>query len=91
MGNIFAIRAGKHNIPPIAMGSHLDTQPTGGRYDGILGVLAALEVLRTVHDAGYITHAPLAIVVWTNEEGARFIPSMLGSAVWAEEKTLEFG
>lgn len=91
MGNIFAVRPGRLPGPPIAMGSHLDTQPTGGRYDGILGVLAALEVLRAIHEAGYVTEHALAIVVWTNEEGARFIPTMLGSAVWAEAQTVEFG
>ncbi|WVF69414.1 hypothetical protein IAT40_004191 [Kwoniella sp. CBS 6097] len=91
MGNIFAVRPGKQQGPPIAMGSHLDTQPTGGRYDGILGCLAALEVLRACHEAGYETNHPLAAIVWTNEEGARFIPSMLGSAVWSGVKPIEFG
>ena len=73
------------------MGSHLDTQPTGGRYDGILGVLGALEALRTIHASGYRPRHPIAVVVWTNEEGARFIPSMLGSAVWSHMQTLDFG
>ncbi|OCF40034.1 amidase [Kwoniella heveanensis CBS 569] len=91
MGNIFAVRPGKQQGAPIAMGSHLDTQPTGGRYDGILGCLAALEVLRACHEAGYETIHPLVAIVWTNEEGARFIPSMLGSAVWAGMKPVEFG
>ncbi|WVQ85845.1 hypothetical protein IAT38_008013 [Cryptococcus sp. DSM 104549] len=91
MGNIFAVRPGRSDRPPIAIGSHLDTQPTGGRYDGILGVLSGLEVLRAVHEFGYETEVPLAVVVWTNEEGARFIPSCIGSSVYAESFSLEFG
>ncbi len=84
MGNMFARRPGKNPaLSPIAMGSHLDTQPTGGKFDGALGVLAALEALRTLHDAGYQTNAPLELVNWTNEEGARFAPAMLASGVFA--------
>src|ERR1700752_3394945 len=84
MGAMFARREGQRNdIPPIAMGSHLDTQPTGGKYDGVLGVLGALESLRTLHQAGYETNAPIEIVNWTNEEGARFAPAMLASGVFA--------
>ncbi len=84
IGNMFATRPGRNNdLPPIAMGSHLDTQPTGGRFDGVLGVLAGLECLRTMHAAGYETHAPVMLVNWTNEEGARFAPAMLGSGVHA--------
>ena len=84
MGNMFARRPGKNPaLPPIAMGSHLDTQPTGGKFDGVLGVLAALEVLRTLHEAAYETNAPIEIVNWTNEEGARFAPAMLASGVFA--------
>ncbi len=84
MGNMFARRPGKHAaLPPIAMGSHLDTQPTGGKFDGVLGVLAALEAMRTLHDLGYATNAPIEIVNWTNEEGARFAPAMLASGVFA--------
>jgi N-carbamoyl-L-amino-acid hydrolase len=84
LGNIFALRPGKApDLPPIAAGSHLDTQPHGGRFDGVFGVLAALEVLRTLEDHGFRTEAPVAAVVWTNEEGARFAPSMMGSAVFA--------
>ena len=64
--------ASRNDLPPIAMGSHLDTQPTGGKFDGVLGVLAALEAMRTLVAAGYATHAPVEIVNWTNEEGARF-------------------
>ncbi|KKY16863.1 putative n-carbamoyl-l-amino acid [Phaeomoniella chlamydospora] len=92
MGNIFAIRPGQNNdLPPIAIGSHLDTQPTGGRYDGILGVLCGIEVLRILHENQVTTYAPFAIVNWTNEEGARFPPAMLASGVWAEEFTTDYG
>src|SRR2546423_8535763 len=84
MGAMFARRAGQRNdIPPIAMGSHLDTQPTGGKFDGVLGVLGALEALRTLHEAGYETFAPIEVVNWTNEEGSRFAPSMVSSGVFA--------
>jgi N-carbamoyl-L-amino-acid hydrolase len=84
MGSMFARRAGQRSdIPPIAMGSHLDTQPTGGKFDGALGVLAALEALRTLHLAGYETFAPIEVVNWTNEEGARFAPAMIASGVFA--------
>ncbi len=84
MGAMFARRAGQRpDIPPIAMGSHLDTQPTGGKFDGALGVLAALEALRTLHRAGYETFAPIEVVNWTNEEGARFAPAMIASGVFA--------
>ena len=84
VGNMFARRRGRRDdLDPIAIGSHLDTQPTGGKFDGNLGVLAGLEVLRTLHDLGYETNAPLMLVNWTNEEGARFAPAMLGSGVWA--------
>jgi beta-ureidopropionase / N-carbamoyl-L-amino-acid hydrolase len=84
IGNMFAVRPGRDNtLPPIAMGSHLDTQPTGGKFDGVLGVLGALEVMKTLHAAGYETHAPIAVVNWTNEEGSRFAPAMLASGVYA--------
>src|ERR1700688_476198 len=84
VGNMFARRPGKNpKLAPIAMGSHLDTQPTGGKFDGVLGVLGALEVLRTLHEADYQTNAPIEIVNWTNEEGARFAPAMLASGVFA--------
>ena len=73
----------EHDVPPIAMGSHLDTQPTGGKFDGALGVLAALEALRTLHEQGYETFAPIEVVNWTNEEGSRFAPAMLASGVFA--------
>jgi N-carbamoyl-L-amino-acid hydrolase len=84
MGNMFARREGQRaDIPPIAIGSHLDTQPTGGKFDGALGVLAALEALRTLVKAGYETFAPIEVVNWTNEEGARFAPAMMASGVFA--------
>jgi beta-ureidopropionase / N-carbamoyl-L-amino-acid hydrolase len=77
VGNMFARRTGKNpDLAPIAMGSHLDTQPTGGKFDGPLGVLAALEALRTLHDNDRATNAPIELVNWTNEEGARFAPAM---------------
>jgi beta-ureidopropionase / N-carbamoyl-L-amino-acid hydrolase len=84
MGVMFARRPGRRpDVPPIAIGSHMDTQPTGGKFDGNLGVLAALEVLRTLEAAGYETFAPIELVNWTNEEGARFSPPMLASGVFA--------
>ena len=84
VGNMFALRPGRQpDLPPIALGSHLDTQPTGGKFDGNLGVLGALEAVRTLVVAGYETNAPLVVVNWTNEEGARFAPAMLGSGVFA--------
>ena len=92
MGNIFAIRPGRDNsLPPIGIGSHLDTQATGGRYDGILGVMTSLEILRACKDAGYVSNAPLALVNWTNEEGCRFVPYAIGSGVWAGKYTTDFG
>ncbi|HEX3176454.1 MAG TPA: Zn-dependent hydrolase [Methylomirabilota bacterium] len=91
MGNMFARRPGRDDtMPPVLVGSHLDTQIAGGRYDGILGVLAALEVVRTLNDASVQTRRPIEIVNWTNEEGARFQPPMLGSAVFAGVRTLEW-
>ena len=84
VGNMFARRPGRNqSLPSIAMGSHLDTQPTGGKFDGVLGVLGALEALRTLHETGYETNAPIEVVNWTNEEGARFAPAMLASGVFA--------
>ena len=71
------------SLPPIAIGSHLDTQPTGRKYDGVIGVLAGLEVLRTLQDQGYETNAPIEVIDWTNEEGSRFAPAMLSSGVFA--------
>jgi hydantoinase/carbamoylase family amidase len=83
MGNQFAIRPGLNDGPPTYVGSHLDTQPTGGRYDGILGVTAGVEMLRTLNDNWVETTYPVGVVNWTNEEGARFPMSMVSSGVWA--------
>ena len=84
MGTMFARRKGQRDdIAPIAMGSHLDTQPTGGKFDGALGVHAALEALTALHRAGYETFAPIEVVNWTNEEGSRFSPAMIASGVFA--------
>jgi N-carbamoyl-L-amino-acid hydrolase len=92
MGNVFARRPGVDaSAAPVLTGSHLDTQPTGGRFDGVYGVLAGLEVFRTLNDADAATHAPLEVVVWTNEEGARFSPAMIGSGVWGGEFSLDYG
>jgi N-carbamoyl-L-amino-acid hydrolase len=83
IGNIFARRPGRNPaLPPVMAGSHLDTQPTGGRFDGAYGVMAGLEVLRSLNDLGYETEAPLEIVAWTNEEGSRFSPAMVGSGAF---------
>ena len=91
MGNIFALRPGKDNsLPPIVCGSHLDTQPTGGKYDGVLGVLAGLEVIRTLNDAGYETNRPIMVVDWTNEEGSRFAPAMISSGVFGGAFDLDY-
>ena len=90
IGNVYAIRPGTDaSAAPVAMGSHIDTQPNGGRFDGNYGVLAGLEVLRTLNDAGLATKRPLAVVVWTNEEGTRFQPVMMGSGVYAGAFTAE--
>ncbi|MFY0476807.1 Zn-dependent hydrolase [Achromobacter marplatensis] len=90
IGNIFARRPGRDNsLPAVMTGSHIDTQPTGGKFDGNYGVLAGLEVLRTLNDAGVQTNAPLELAVWTNEEGSRFVPVMMGSGVYAGAFTLE--
>ncbi len=89
MGNIFAIRPGLKDGPPTFAGSHFDTQPTGGRYDGILGVHAAIEALKTMKDHDIVTEYPTGIVNWTNEEGARFPMSMVASGVWSGEIPLD--
>jgi N-carbamoyl-L-amino-acid hydrolase len=84
MGNMFARRAGRDpSRLPVLMGSHLDSQPTGGKFDGALGVIAGLEVLRTLNDLNITTEAPIELVNWTDEEGCRFGRAMMGSAVWA--------
>ena len=90
VGNIFARRAGRNNdLAPVMTGSHIDTQPTGGKFDGCYGVLAGLEVMRTLNDAGIDTEAPLELAIWTNEEGSRFVPVMMGSGVFAGKFPLE--
>lgn len=92
MGNIFARRDGQDDsLPPVVMGSHLDTQPTGGKFDGVYGVLAGLEVIRTLNDNGIETRAPIEASVWTNEEGSRFPPAMVSSGVFAGAFDLEYG
>ena len=84
IGNMFARRAGKDaGAAPVVMGSHLDTQPNGGRFDGAYGVMAGLEVVRALNDAGIRTRVPLEVACWTNEEGSRFVPTMMGSGVFA--------
>lgn len=84
MGNIFARRQGVNSaLAAVITGSHLDTQPTGGKFDGVYGVLAGLEVIETLNELNIVTQHPLEVVVWTNEEGARFSPAMVGSGVWA--------
>ena len=90
VGTMFATRPGRLDIPPVCMGSHLDTQPTGGKFDGNLGVLGGLEVLRTLHQADYQTNAPIVLVNWTNEEGSRFSPAMIASAVFAGAFTADY-
>lgn len=90
MGNIFARRPGADNsLPPVLTGSHLDTQPTGGKFDGVYGVLAGLECIRTLNDRNILTKHPIEVVVWTNEEGARFNPACMGSGVWTGHLDLE--
>ncbi len=90
VGNMFARRDGSEaNAAPVITGSHLDTQPSGGKYDGIYGVLAGLEVMETLNDAGLTTEHPIETVVWTNEEGCRFDTAMMGSAVWSGAMPLE--
>lgn len=92
MGNIFARRPGKNDdLAPVMVGSHLDTQPTGGRFDGVFGVLAGLEVVRSLNDLGLETERPIEIAVWTNEEGSRFAPAMVASGVFAGVYDLEYG
>ena len=84
IGNVFMRRSGRNNsLPPIMTGSHIDTQPTGGKFDGNYGVLAGIEVVRTLNDHGIDTEAPIEVAFWTNEEGSRFVPVMMGSGVFA--------
>jgi N-carbamoyl-L-amino-acid hydrolase len=103
IGNMFARREGSEDLPAVYVGSHLDTQPTGGKYDGVLGVLGGLELVRTLNDLGIRTRRPIVVTNWTNEEGTRFAPAMLASGVfagvhdqaWCEDRTdadgLRFG
>jgi N-carbamoyl-L-amino-acid hydrolase len=91
IGNMYARRAGSDpEAAPVAMGSHLDSQPSGGKFDGAYGVMAGLEVVRTLNDAGVVTRSPLDVIAWTNEEGSRFVPTMMGSGVFAGVHTLEY-
>jgi N-carbamoyl-L-amino-acid hydrolase len=91
MGNMFARREGTDpDALPVYMGSHLDTQPTGGKYDGVLGVLGGLEVIRTLNDLNIKTRHPIVVVNWTNEEGTRFAPAMLASGVFAGRHTQDW-
>ena len=89
IGNVLGIKAGREDGPPVMMGSHIDTVRTGGRYDGALGVLAGLEVIETLADAGLVTRRPLAVAFFTNEEGARFQPDMFGSLVFTGALALD--
>jgi N-carbamoyl-L-amino-acid hydrolase len=89
MGNIFGERAGTAALPPVMMGSHIDSVPTGGKYDGQLGVLCGLETVRTLNDQGMRTRHPVTLVIFTNEEGARFQPAMIASGVMAGKIGLE--
>ena len=92
MGNVFARRAGKDDsLTPVVTGSHADSQPTGGRFDGIYGVLGGLEVIRSLNDHKIETERPIEVVIWTNEEGSRFAPAMVASGVFAGVFTLEYG
>ena len=91
MGNMFARRSGEDDsLAPVMMGSHLDTQPTGGKFDGVLGVLGALEVVRSLNDLKIKTRRPIEIANWTNEEGSRYAPAMISSGVFAGVYTKEF-
>jgi N-carbamoyl-L-amino-acid hydrolase len=90
IGNVFMRRAGRNNsLPPIVTGSHVDTQPTGGKFDGNYGVLAGIEVVRTLNDHAIVTEAPVEVAFWTNEEGSRFVPVMMGSGVFCGAFSLE--
>ena len=92
IGNVFARRPGRNDaLAPVGTGSHLDSQPTGGRFDGVYGVLAGLEVIRTLNDRGITTERPIEASVWTNEEGSRFAPAMIASGVYAGVFALDYG
>ncbi len=89
IGNVFMRRRGRNDsLPAVMTGSHIDTQPTGGKFDGNYGVLAGIEVVRTLNDCGIETEAPIEVAFWTNEEGSRFVPVMMGSGVFAQAFTL---
>ncbi len=91
MGTMFARREGAEpDLPPVYVGSHLDTQPTGGKYDGVLGVLGGLEVIRSLNDLGIRTRHPIVVTNWTNEEGTRFAPAMMASGVFAGVHDLDW-
>ena len=91
MGNMFMRHEGAEpDLDPVYIGSHLDTQPTGGKYDGVLGVLSGLEVVRSIRDMGLVTRRPIVVTNWTNEEGARFAPAMLASGVFAGVLTEDY-
>ncbi len=90
IGNMFARRPGRDpNRLPVLFGSHLDSQPSGGKFDGALGVIAGLEVMRSLNDHGIVTEAPVELINWTDEEGSRFGHSLMGSGVWAGVYTLD--
>ncbi len=90
IGNIFARRPGTDpGLAPVTVGSHLDSQPSGGKFDGAYGVMAGLELVRTLNDAAMHTRAPIEVAAWTNEEGSRFVPTMMGSGVYAGVYPLE--
>src|SRR6202023_956496 len=90
LGSMFGLRRGRDmSKPPIGLGSHLDTQPTGGKFDGVLGTLAALEEVRTLNDAGIETEIPICICKWTNEERAGFAPAMMASAAYVGDFTTD--
>ncbi|KVO11863.1 Zn-dependent hydrolase [Burkholderia ubonensis] len=92
MGNVFMRREGRvPDAPPVVTGSHADSQPTGGRFDGIYGVLGGLEVIRSLNDYGIETEHPVEVVIWTNEEGSRFAPAMVASGVFAGVFSLDYG
>jgi N-carbamoyl-L-amino-acid hydrolase len=92
MGNVFMRRAGRNlDALPVMTGSHADSQPTGGRFDGIYGVLGGLEVIRSLNDRGIETEHPIEVVIWTNEEGSRFAPAMVASGVFAGAFSLDYG
>lgn len=92
IGNVYARRSGRDNtLAPVMTGSHADSQPTGGKFDGIYGVLGGLEVIRSLNDHGIETDRPIEVVIWTNEEGSRFAPAMVASGVFAGVFSLEYG